>query len=119
MSRKIIVLFAALAIGAALFGTVATADSHEVIVIDKAQAKKPAVTFPHKAHQDRTDCVVCHHTAKGADDSVSCFECHGQNPDIPDPSQMSAKKNPFHIKCIGCHKEEAKGPTKCKQCHTG
>jgi hypothetical protein len=119
MSRKIIVLLAALAVGAALFGTVAMADNQEVIVIDKAQAKKSAVTFPHKAHQDRTDCVVCHHTAKGADDSESCFKCHGVNPDIPDPSQMSSKKNPFHIKCIGCHKEEAAGPTKCKQCHSG
>ena len=120
MSRKIIVLLAALALGAALFGTIAiAADNQEVIVIDKAQAKKPPVTFPHKAHQETNACVVCHHTAKGPDDAESCFKCHGQDPNIPDPSQMSSKKNPFHIRCVGCHKEVAAGPTKCKECHTG
>ena len=118
MSRKLVVILAALALGAALFGTIAVADNH-MIVIDKAQAKKSPVSFPHKAHQDKYECVECHHTAKGADDAQSCFECHGKNPDIPDPGQMSAKKNPFHIKCIGCHKEEAAGPTKCKECHQG
>ncbi len=119
MRRKTIVLLAVLALGAALFGAVAIADNSEVIVIDKAQAKKAPVTFTHKAHQEKNDCVVCHHTAKGADDAESCFTCHGQNPDIPDPSQMSSKKNPFHIRCVGCHKEQAAGPTKCKECHQG
>ena len=118
MSRKFIVMLAVMALATAFIGTLAMADNH-VIVIDKAQAKKPPVTFPHKAHQEKNDFVVCHHTAKSPDESKSCFECHGQNPDIPDPSQMSAKKNPFHIKCVGCHKEQAKGPTKCKQCHVG
>ena len=30
---------------------------------------------------------------------------------------MSLKKNPFHMVCIDCHKEQAKGPTKCDDCH--
>jgi ribosomal protein L40E len=120
MTRKTIVLLAVLALGAALFGTIAiAADNPDVIVIDKAQAKKPPVIFPHKAHQETNDCVVCHHTAKVADDAESCFNCHGKDPDIPDPSQMSSKKNPFHILCKDCHTELAKGPTKCKECHTG
>jgi hypothetical protein len=119
MTRKTIVLLAVLALGAALFGTIAIADNTGVIIIDKAQAKKPPVAFPHKAHQEKNDCVVCHHTAVDGTDPESCFNCHGKDPDISDPSQMSAKKNPFHIKCKGCHTEVAKGPTKCKECHKG
>ena len=37
--------------------------------------------------------------------------------------EVITTKNPFHITCVGCHKEEAKtnaetkAPTKCDQCH--
>ncbi|UCG38983.1 MAG: cytochrome c3 family protein [bacterium] len=119
MSRKSIVMLLALAMLATLAGTFATAhgDMPDVIVIDKAQAKKPPVTFPHEVHAGSFDCVTCHHTAKGKDDAESCFNCHGKNPDAPDPSSMSQKENPFHIRCVGCHKEQAKGPTKCNECH--
>ena len=33
------------------------------------------------------------------------------------PNQMSLKKNPFHINCVGCHKEQGAGPAKCDECH--
>ena len=30
---------------------------------------------------------------------------------------MSMKKNPFHMLCINCHKQEGEGPTSCNDCH--
>ena len=120
MKRKtvIILTFLAIVLGSVAMVTVAHGDMPaDVITIDKAQAKKAPVVFPHKAHSEANDCVVCHHTATGKDDAKSCFECHGKDPNAPDPSAMSAKENPFHIRCKGCHKEQAKGPTKCGECH--
>jgi hypothetical protein len=97
--------------------TAALAEPPEVIVIDKAQAKKAPVTFPHAAHAADIECISCHHTAQTNDAITSCFECHGKDPAAPDPSVSSKKENPFHVSCIGCHKEKAQGPTKCAQCH--
>ena len=87
------------------------------MTIDGAMNKKPPVVFPHEAHAKENDCTVCHHTAKGKEGIQSCFECHGKDPKANDPSVASAKVNPFHIACKGCHKEQAKGPTKCADCH--
>lgn len=119
MKGKAVIIFTlfAMIIFSAAIVAIAHGGAPDVITIDKAQDKKPPVVFPHKAHVERTDCTICHHTATGKDDAKSCFECHGKDPNAPDPSAMSAKKNPFHIMCKGCHKEEAKGPTKCGECH--
>jgi len=119
MNRKFVILLAALFLATTLgtMLTVAHASGPEVIVIDKVQAKKSAVTFPHKQHQETLECTVCHHSAKAPAEAKSCFECHGKDPNAPDPTVSKQKENPFHIKCAGCHKEQAKGPTKCKECH--
>ncbi len=119
MKRKTVIILTLLAIALGSMGLVAIAhgDAPDVITIDKAQAKKPPVVFPHKVHSEANDCVVCHHTTTGKDDVQSCFECHGKDPNAPDPSVSSAKENPFHIRCKGCHKEVAMGPTKCGECH--
>ena len=120
MKRKavIILTFLAIALGSVAMVAVAHGDMPaDVITIDKAQAKKPPVVFQHKTHSEANDCTVCHHTATGKDDAKSCFECHGKDPNANDPSVSSAKENPFHIRCKGCHKEQAKGPTKCGECH--
>ena len=119
MKRKTVIILTllAMAISMAAIAAVAQAGAPDVITIDKAQAKKAPVVFPHKAHSEANDCTVCHHTAKGKDDIQSCFECHGKDPNAPDPSVSSAKENPFHIMCRGCHKEQGKGPTKCGDCH--
>lgn len=121
MKRQTVVILTlfAMIIGMAALVAVAHGDMPEVITIDKAQAKKAPVVFPHKAHADVNECTVCHHTAKGKDDAQSCFECHGKDPNAPDPSAMGAKENPFHILCRGCHQEQGKGPTKCNECHKG
>jgi cytochrome c553 len=121
MKRKTVIILTLLAMAISFVALVAVAHSGapDVITIDKAQAKKPPVVFSHKVHSEANDCTVCHHTATSSDNVKSCFECHGKDPKANDPSVSSAKDNPFHIRCKGCHKEQAKGPTKCKECHTG
>jgi hypothetical protein len=51
----------------------------------------------------------------------ACNTCHLEPEEETTPvcSQMSLKKNPYHINCVGCHKESGKeaAPTKCDDCH--
>ncbi len=112
-------------IGFVLVATIALAGPPDMVKIDQAANKKPGVEFNHKAHMERVEsCDTCHHKNKGltADGDLSkvqaCSECHLKvEGDTPDMTQMSMKKNPFHSLCINCHKTEAKGPTKCNDCH--
>jgi hypothetical protein len=94
--------------------------------IDAAAKKQPAVTFSHEKHATThvKSCDTCHHTQKGLkSDSgakvVKCSTCHldPKNPKIPSMREMSLTKNPFHTRCITCHKEQKKGPTTCTTCH--
>jgi len=55
------------------------------------------VTFNHKTHASQK-CETCHATAAGGK-----IEGFG--------------KDKAHALCIECHKKEAKGPTKCADCH--
>ena len=95
------------------------------VVIDDAQAKRAAVEFPHASHVKAVaDCATCHHTTKGLTASsgqevAACASCHLDPKAATTPSmrEMSLSKNPFHSLCIDCHKAEAKGPTKCDDCH--
>ena len=96
----------------------------ETIVIDDCVNKKSAVEFPHAAHFERVECSSCHHTQEtltkeSADTAKPCSECHlePEKKSTPVCSQTSLKKNPFHINCVACHKEEKAGPTKCNDCH--
>ena len=62
-------------------------------------AKNGNVTFPHKAHIDRgLKCTTCHATDAGGK-----IEGFG--------------KDKAHATCKACHEKEAKGPTKCADCH--
>ena len=119
MMRRFVVLLALLALTVGM--TAVLVSAHEgmpdVIVIDKAQAKKPPVTLSHEKHAEAFGCQACHHTETADAEPESCFNCHGKDPDIPDPSLSSTKDNPFHIRCRGCHKEMEKGPVKCAECH--
>lgn len=100
------------------------------ITIDDCQSKQPAVKFAHEAHTTKTDCATCHHTQKDltaekASEAKTCDGCHNapEKAETPKCSEMSLTKNPYHIACINCHKEElkknaeAKAPTKCADCH--
>jgi len=117
---------------AALVALADEAKVPETITLDACAAKKAPVEFPHKAHFEVTDCVTCHHTQEGLTlEKVgeikveTCTSCHlnPEKAETPSCSEMSAKKNPFHITCIGCHKEtvaekaDSKAPTKCNDCH--
>ena len=94
------------------------------VEIKAAAAKKGPVTFPHKKHADTIACDTCHHTDKGLTASATtevkpCSTCHLKptEANVPSMAEMSMAKNPFHKVCIDCHKKEAKGPTKCDDCH--
>ena len=114
----------------ALTATFAFAHFPDKIKIDEAQSKQPAVNFDHAKHAEKLakDCGVCHHTQKDITKQIAldnkvdikkCSTCH-LNPakaDMPSAKEMSMTKNPYHIRCIGCHKEGKKGPTVCNQCH--
>ncbi|MBI5610484.1 MAG: cytochrome c3 family protein [Deltaproteobacteria bacterium] len=99
------------------------------VSLKECQATKPPVAFAHKEHiaENKLACDTCHHTQKGlkagSDTPVKkCASCH-LNPTDKAPSckEKSAAKNPYHIRCIGCHKEKGdeKAPTKCAGCHKG
>ena len=113
-----------------LMATFALAHYPEKIKIDAAQKKQPAVAFDHAKHGDKLakSCDTCHHTQKGLTkeqnatnkvDVKKCSTCHldPAKPAMPSMREMSLTKNPMHIRCIGCHKEQKKGPTVCTQCH--
>ena len=125
--RKAIALFG---FALALVATDARAHYPETIKIDEAAKKQPPVVFPHAQHGDKlvATCDTCHHTQKGLTkeqnatgkiDVKKCSTCHLDPKDakVPSMREMSLTKNPMHIRCISCHKEQKKGPTVCNQCH--
>jgi hypothetical protein len=98
------------------------------VQVDIAAKKQPPVVFNHALHGDKLvkTCETCHHTEKGLTkaktdtvDVKKCSECHlnPTDPKVPNQREMSLTKNPFHVRCINCHKSEKKGPTACTGCH--
>ncbi|HEX9161233.1 MAG TPA: cytochrome c3 family protein [Thermoanaerobaculia bacterium] len=98
--------------------------------IGEAAKKQPPVTFDHAKHGDTLvkSCGTCHHTQKTLTkaenaankvDVKKCSTCHLDPKDakIPSMREMSPTKNPFHIRCVSCHKTEKKGPVACTGCH--
>jgi len=91
--------------------------------IDAAASKQPPVLFAHEKHAKMAkSCDTCHHTQKGlksdTEKVVKCSTCH-LNPKDKAPSMREASltKNPFHTRCVACHKERKKGPVACTGCH--
>lgn len=126
MRRSILILgvaaFALLVANVSLAAT--AADAPENVTIDQCMDKQAAVEFTHKAHWDRAECTACHHTQEGltaeSDMEVeSCISCHKDpaEAETPNCTEMSLRKNPYHVNCVDCHKTEAAGPTKCTECH--
>ena len=119
MSRTITVVLLALMVAFAFVATTAIAGDPPAgeVTIDTVANKKPGVTFSHSTHAESIDCLKCHHKAASKDAvDKGCFECHGVDAAATDPTS-SKKDNPFHALCKACHKEQAKGPTKCADCH--
>jgi hypothetical protein len=110
-----------------IFAATAAAHYPATLKIDAAAKKQAAVTFDHARHGDKlaTSCDTCHHTQKGLKkeetnkvDVKKCSTCHlDPKGNIPSMREMSLSKNPFHIRCIACHKEQKKGPAVCTGCH--
>jgi hypothetical protein len=131
--RGRLIILSGLVLSLALTGVVIAAtagEAPETTTIDDCVIKKAAVEFPHKMHADELECTTCHHTQEGltaesTEEVLACGGCHNEPEDAETPicSQMSTSKNPFHITCVGCHKEKLAedeafaGPTKCTGCH--
>ena len=105
--KKLMTLFVALSIVAvAAFSVVAAVNTGPEEV--KLEASMGAITFKHRAHQERVDdCKTCHHAGPEAG---ACTSCHDAKPEAP------KAKTVFHQLCKACHKNND-GPTKCKGCH--
>ena len=102
------------------------------ITLNSCGDTRAPVEFPHEEHFENTECVTCHHTqddltlesAAGMEVEV-CSNCHvePEEEDTPSCTERSLKSNSFHIRCVGCHKEELEkddtisSPTKCAECH--
>lgn len=56
------------------------------------------VTIDHRAHLARR---------------AKCKTCHGPGP----VSKLEYTPKVAHARCVGCHQEQAKGPTACQGCH--
>ncbi|MBU8870828.1 MAG: cytochrome c family protein [Gemmatimonadales bacterium] len=132
MRKIFLVTLAVMAMSVALVAFAGDVELPENITIDQCAKKKAPVEFTHKAHFEYATCVDCHHTSEGltlenaAETEVpTCGSCHIEPEDAETPICSSAKKkdNPYHINCIGCHKEfkvenaETTAPTKCNACH--
>ena len=116
-----------LASGAFLLSASA-ADMPETVMLEGCGTKQPPVAFDHAKHVEGTECASCHHTQPDltatSGEAATCVSCHKDPTDeAPSCAEMSPKKNPYHIKCMGCHKDSVKkdaslkAPTKCKECH--
>ncbi len=103
--------------------------------------KKAIVMFDHQKHTAakpdgyELGCGDCHHDKdnkpltdlKAGDKVQDCFECHNKPGNARKPKEMSREewktvkleyyKEALHANCIGCHKQEGAGPTKCAECH--
>ncbi len=81
------------------------------------KATQPPVAFSHANHKQ--ECKVCHH--KDGDNPKACASagCHDDTNDKKgDKSFYRAYHDMKSQKsCVGCHKAEKKGPTKCAECH--
>lgn len=112
-------------VGAIVFGLIVGAaglyakEAPKQITIDKCKKKKSGVAFDHAKHAKAAkDCKLCHHKGK-EQQACSSAGCHAGKAEGKRPGceEMSPSKNPYHLRCIGCHKSQSKGPKACKECH--
>jgi len=105
---------------------VAAKNPPKTVKVSKCGKKKGPVTFNHQKHvkDNKISCVQCHHMAKDKkhkkDAYNPCASCHAGKAGAKNKygcAEMSPKKNPYHIKCVGCHKKLKKGPRSCRKCH--
>jgi hypothetical protein len=72
--------------------------------------------FDHPKHQGIPEgCTFCHHESGAA--TPPCKSCHSAAYDPRHPERPS-QTHVYHIRCIGCHRENQLGPADCVGCHT-
>jgi hypothetical protein len=125
MSKKLIIVLAALVAVAFAGVAIAAAPAGELIVKNaKGEGKKTPAKFTHDSEGHKVlKCVDCHHEAKDAAAEAAikgCNTCHGVDPKAKGDVMAKNNENPYHKNCVAdCHKAKQKGPTKCKECHPG
>jgi len=71
--------------------------------------------FDHPKHQAIPEgCAFCHH--HGEAPAPLCKSCHNDAEPSRDP-EVPSQTRIYHIRCIGCHRENRVGPTDCIGCH--
>jgi hypothetical protein len=106
----------------------------EILIESDAWPKKKyeptRLTHQKHATEYKIECEDCHHIYRDGQNLWEegqrvqlCAECHtfvgtgkalrGASPEEKTRSLYKA----FHKNCMGCHKEQQKGPVKCLECH--
>ncbi|MCJ2164508.1 MULTISPECIES: acidic tetraheme cytochrome c3 TmcA [unclassified Pseudodesulfovibrio] len=100
-------------------------DDMTMVPVDAfAKLERPQVPFAHDAHNEKAgvdDCVVCHHSknddgtrnTEESSEGETCASCHAVERTDGGTPLMRA----YHQQCIDCHKQQAKGPVACGECH--
>ncbi|HDL90544.1 MAG TPA: hypothetical protein ENG14_06545 [Thermodesulforhabdus norvegica] len=83
--------------------------------------QRPVVKFPHALHENKIDCIRCHHDfdkygVNNGSEGESCTSCHNGK------KGLVSIEEAYHIQCIGCHrillrKGLKTGPVQCGDCH--
>jgi len=114
-----------------LLPPVATAPAQEDMTTLAPEAlaphSRPAASFVHDTHNEKAkieDCGVCHHgttedghrdPAAPSSEGTPCADCHAA--DNGSRGKGTPLERAYHRQCMGCHKQQAKGPTACGGCH--
>lgn len=98
-----------------------------------APHSRPAARFVHDTHNEKAridECGTCHHgtTEDGRRDPAAptsegtpCADCHavhGGGGGVGKTGKGTPLERAYHRQCMGCHREQGKGPTACGGCHT-
>jgi len=92
VTKHLPAVFAAMALAAAGSALAANPPAQPITL----NAKPGNVTFNHKTHVP-----------------LKCETCHAK----PEGGKIGLTKDTAHALCKTCHTKQAKGPTKCADCH--
>ena len=123
----VIILLAVPLVAALAVGDEPAGDEGEIIVLKSAEFGShqwPAVRFDHTLHEEKIDCMVCHHDFQefgnqDYGDGSKCSTCHKEEGTAKTPINL---RTAFHQNCKGCHTRWLEwgrdtGPITCGNCH--